>query len=152
MKTLKVTKLCAGLGLMLTGCVWTSELWGSDIRLQLYHDGTNTLVYLNGKHLTQPELGKKIKTVSEISSSVLIPVLVCPDVPFKDVIATASTIRNAGITNIAVEMRKWGETPVASQVRFGVLPMRKFKIVYHGETLNAVPEDEGEKSMSDVTR
>jgi hypothetical protein len=117
-------------------------LHGIENRVQLYYDGTNTCVYLYGQPQSRDSFCEKLERIGKISSAVRFSVQVCPDVPFKDVVSCVSLMQNAGVTNLVIDMRKWGEAPVPSQVRLGLLLLRKYKIVYQGSTLNAVPEDE----------
>ena len=117
---------------------------GSDVFMQLYFDGTNTCTYLGGEPYSLPALGEKLEGVNAIpgANGIRIPVKVCPDVPFKDVVVVVGVMQDAGFTNVVVEMRKPGIDLSPSRVRLFLGKPPRYTITYQGGTLQAVPVEE----------
>lgn len=128
-------------------CSVPLSLYSVENRVQLYYDGTNTCFYLYGQLQSTDLFRERLERIGKTSSTIRFSVQVCPEVPFKDVVRCVSLMQTAGVTNLVIDMRKWGNTPVSSQVRFGLLPRQRYKITYQGSTLGVVP-DEGEDAMS----
>jgi hypothetical protein len=114
----------------------------SEFRLQLYHDGTNTCFYLNGQQLPLSTLQEKFIVWGKISTSIRIPVRVCPDVPFRDVVAAVDAVQNGGFTNVTVEMRGFGQDISPAKVRLFLGEKQRYTIRYDGGLLQAVPAEE----------
>jgi len=136
-----VKTLMVHLVIILGLCSVPHFLHGVENRIQLYYDGTNTCVYLYGRAQSHDSFRENLKRIGERSTTIGFNVLVCHEVPFKDVIHCIALMQNAGVTNLVIEMRMWGESPVTSQVRLGLLPRRIDRIVYQGSSLKTVPED-----------
>jgi hypothetical protein len=98
---------------------------GVENRVQLWHDGTNTCVYLYGQPLSRDLFKKKLETIGGISANIRFGVQVSRDIPFRDVVEYGSVMQDAGVTNLVVEMREWGDSSSPPQVRFGLLPPKK---------------------------
>ncbi len=143
MKSLMLQGLIIALGL----CSVPLSLYSVENRVQLYYDGTNTCFYLYGQPQPDDSFRERLEKIGKASSTIRFSVQVCPEVPFKDVVRCVSLMQAAGVTNLVIDMRKWGEVPVSSQVRFGLLPLQNYKITYQGSTLGVVP-DEKEDVMS----
>ena len=118
---------------------------GSGVLMQLYFDGTNTCTYLSGTSYSLSALSEKLTATSTAipgSVGMRIPVKVCPDVPFKDVVAVVGVVQNAGFTNVVVDLRKPGADLSPSSVRLFLGRPPQYKIIYDGSTLQAVPVEE----------
>ena len=123
---------------------WQTVSHGSDILMQLHFDGTNTCAYLGGKAYSLSALDEKLTAAGAIpgSGNMRIPVKVCPDVPFKDVVAVVGVVQNAGFTNVVVDLRKPGADLSPSSVRLFLGRPPQYKIIYDGSTLQAIPVEE----------
>ena len=139
------TRLAALMVLVMLAVLVSNAVHASGVLMQLYFDGTNTCTYLSGVPYSLPALSEKLTATSTTipeSVGMRVPVKVCPDVPFKDVVAVVGVVQNAGFTNVVVEMRKPGADLSPSNVRLFLGKPPQYKIIYQGSTLQAVPVEE----------
>jgi len=89
-------------------CSVPLSLYSVENRVQLYYDGTNTCFYLYGQPQPDDSFRERLEKIGKASSTIRFSVQVCPEVPFRDVVRCVSLMQAAGVTNLVIDMRKWG--------------------------------------------
>ena len=125
------------------GVFWMPAFCLSDeLRVYLYHDGTNAVHYLNGQRKSQEEMGSHYKTLASYSKAVRIPIYVWPRVEMKDVWSTLQMMYKVGLTNVVIQSEAEAFPPQAPTVRLRMEPPLDLKIKYKGGQLIAEPDGE----------
>lgn len=95
--------------------VLASLLMADDVRVFLSSDGVSRILILNGRKLSLSELKQVLQPLRRVRSGVPeLPLSVHPKTTMKDVIAVATELHAAGLTNLVVEMHEQpGETESA---------------------------------------